>query len=88
MALCINKDKPELQCNGKCHLAKQLEEQKESSSDSSARIALEQYPIGFVYILKLPKTINTPYKKEDLPTYYNLYSYRYSKSVFHPPSVV
>ena len=24
--LCINKDKPQLKCNGKCHLAKELKE--------------------------------------------------------------
>lgn len=25
MEFCVNKNKPELQCNGKCHLAKQLD---------------------------------------------------------------
>lgn len=28
--LCVNKDKPELQCNGKCHLAKELTRAMES----------------------------------------------------------
>lgn len=27
--LCINRDKPEMHCNGKCHLAKQLKAQEE-----------------------------------------------------------
>jgi hypothetical protein len=34
---CVNKDKPALQCNGKCHLAKQL--RKSSSSESKAPAA-------------------------------------------------
>ncbi|MEN9488966.1 MAG: hypothetical protein RL494_1231 [Bacteroidota bacterium] len=35
--LCVNKDKPKLQCNGKCHLMKELakasENEKPISSD-------------------------------------------------------
>lgn len=29
---CINKDKPKLHCNGKCHLAKELKSQEEKES--------------------------------------------------------
>ena len=39
---CVNKDKPELQCNGKCHLAKQLQlnDNLNSGEESSNRIAI------------------------------------------------
>ncbi|WP_179319546.1 hypothetical protein [Winogradskyella helgolandensis] len=30
---CINKNKPELQCNGKCHLSKELQETENSDSE-------------------------------------------------------
>ena len=33
--LCINKDKPEMGCNGKCHLNKQLKKKAESSQPTS-----------------------------------------------------
>ncbi len=33
--LCINKDKPELQCNGKCHLAKQIKQQEEKENNGN-----------------------------------------------------
>ena len=36
--LCINKDKPELQCNGKCHLAKELN--KTESKDQNSPITV------------------------------------------------
>jgi len=36
--LCINRDKPQLQCNGKCHLAKQLR-----AADAAER---QQQPVG------------------------------------------
>lgn len=42
---CINKDKPVMQCNGKCHLAQQLEQTDQESdtpfSSPSARYNLE-----------------------------------------------
>lgn len=41
--LCINKDKKEMQCEGKCHLKKQLkkEEKKESTPAGSSKTKLE-----------------------------------------------
>lgn len=36
--LCENKAKPELQCNGKCHLAKEINISKEQSTDSKLPI--------------------------------------------------
>jgi hypothetical protein len=36
--LCINRDKPQLQCNGKCHLAKQLK-----AADAAEQ---PQHPLG------------------------------------------
>lgn len=34
--LCENKDKPELECHGKCHLAKQLEKESETNTTSTS----------------------------------------------------
>ncbi|MFD2726099.1 hypothetical protein [Hyunsoonleella rubra] len=87
--LCINKDKPKLQCNGKCYLAKQLEKQQEQEPFSSLSISLENYPIGFVEILNIDVSIgiaqsekptNTPYQK--------LYYFDYNYSAFQPPDIV
>lgn len=35
--LCINQDKPELECNGKCHLKKSLKEQTNEEQSKSAK---------------------------------------------------
>lgn len=32
-AFCVNKDKPEVLCNGKCYLAKQLEDERSKSEN-------------------------------------------------------
>ena len=82
--LCINKEKPEMQCNGKCHLYKEVEKQQEETP-VSLEISLKEYPIGFVKILKLqPKKGITSNSKEN-HSYSKNYNYLFSEVVFHPP---
>ncbi len=38
---CVNKTKPEMQCNGKCHLKKELKESEESASKNP--VSLKQF---------------------------------------------
>ncbi len=86
--LCINKDKPELQCNGKCHLVKEIEKQQKNDANALA-ISIENYPIGFVNILKV-KALNsfTSLKKHTSTPYQKLYSFNYNYSAFQPPDLV
>jgi hypothetical protein len=84
--LCINNDKPELQCNGKCHLVKQIEKQQENEPNA-LRVSLENYPIGFVNILNIYKKACITSKKEHPFFYKNLYNFNIKKSVFQPPAV-
>lgn len=83
--LCINKDKPELQCNGKCQLMQKLEKQQDDDF-KSLRIVQEDYPIGFVELLKITsqKIISV---KEEVFSGANNYSYLFIISVFHPPTI-
>jgi hypothetical protein len=85
--LCVNKDKPELQCNGKCHLVKEIEKQQESNPLSSLSISLENYPIGFVTILNTPLNNSFTLKKEHAFFYKNFYNLNVKSSAFHPPIV-
>lgn len=90
--LCINKDKPKLQCNGKCHLMKELakasDAEKPLSSDKKGNA-----PILDVLILEeiksfeiVPVCFGT---KEKINAYYsNLYVHLNSASVFHPPTFI
>ena len=86
--LCINKDKPKLQCNGKCHLVKELEKQQKNEP-KGLRVLLENYPIGFVIIYQiealnsfatLKRLTSIPYKK--------LYHFDYNDSAYQPPDIV
>lgn len=90
---CVNKNKPAMHCNGKCHLNKQLEkveeqrsEQKSPLTNASEIFKLELLPF---------------YLGKGLPTQFNLYSQcllkpyntylnpfylsQYPASTFHPP---
>lgn len=40
--LCINKDKPQLHCDGKCYLGKQLKTTEEGAKNSAAKIQKEK----------------------------------------------
>ena len=85
--LCINKDKPELNCNGKCQLMKELKQQEEDDF-KSLRISMDEYPIGFITLLKIQslKPIDK-YIINHSFFYSDNYSYLNGKSVFHPPTV-
>lgn len=86
--LCINKDKPKLQCNGKCHLVKEIKKQKENDSNTLV-ISLENYPIGFVKIYKVEALNSFTYLKKHTNTHYQiLYRFNYNYSAFQPPDLV
>lgn len=83
--LCINKDKPKLQCNGKCYLVKEIEKQQESESNS-LRISLENYPIGFVRIFKIkPFHSFIVSKNNETISTLKLYHFEYNYRAFQPP---
>ncbi len=86
--LCINKDKPKLQCNGKCHLVKELEKQQKNEP-KGLRVLLENYPIGFVIIYQI-QALNsfTTLKRLTSIPYKKLYHFDYNDSAYQPPDVV
>ena len=85
--LCINKDKPELSCNGKCQLMEKLEKQQDEDY-KSIRILIEEYPIGFVEVLEVVSNLNMhSYQEKANYGYLSNYSYLFLDSVFHPPAV-
>ncbi len=84
--LCINKEKPELECNGKCHLVKELEKQQGNDS-SSLRVSLENYPIGFVNILEIEKQQEHTNTITHIFLYNKLYYFSFTNSEFQPPDL-
>ncbi len=84
--LCVNKDKPMLNCNGKCFLSAQLAKENEEKKQNLPAINLQEYPIGFIVILNIPfrKQIILP---DNFFSYINLYKPLFFQHIFHPPSL-
>jgi len=85
--ICTNKEKPELDCNGRCHLEKQLE-QSEDEKSSKEKIIVKK-----VFELIIPNNfLNT--QRPDLKPWVNdyliynqIYTSPYFYDIFHPPRI-
>lgn len=90
--LCINKDKPEMQCNGKCHLMQEMAKTSEKElplTPSKKHVVTETEVLfyqelesfafdGFFNESRLHITSN----------YVNFYQLLKSSGTFHPPSFI
>ncbi|SDX49030.1 hypothetical protein SAMN05444411_10651 [Lutibacter oricola] len=89
--LCENRDKPFLDCNGKCYLQKQLDKNdfKNSHDHNSTipSISLEDYPVSPVDFFKY-----TIFNFVEVPTsnyvYVNYASQNVYNSLLKPPQVI
>lgn len=90
--LCENKEKPELECNGKCHLKKELAKASESEKPISqdkkdnSKSEIEVLYCQIVNVL-LPKQIYFQNKTFNGDHYANFYFHTAYNSIFHPPIV-
>lgn len=50
--LCENRDRPQLNCNGKCYLAKKLKQQQEKK-DKETTERVDNMPVAQLFFLKL-----------------------------------
>jgi hypothetical protein len=85
--LCINRDKPKMQCDGKCYLSKQIQQQEkqDQQTNNSKR---EKFELQFFF---LPANITmASYSTVTNKLYKELNSIAlpdYPHAVFHPPSI-
>lgn len=90
--LCINKDKPKLECNGQCHLMKQAAKNAESDGPISTNKKLSTQEIVFVFFEEFTTQRILPlyfHKTEKANSFYsNLYTYRLSSFLFRPPTII
>jgi hypothetical protein len=90
--LCENKAKPKLQCNGKCHLMKELakaaENEKPISSDKKGYSPMQE--VLFINEISSFRIVACSCSKQEKnkSTYLDLYSYLKTNSVFHPPTYI
>lgn len=87
--LCENKEKPKLQCNGKCHLMKELAKASDESQQKSSDKKQNIKTVGELFfedfnVFNFEKSF-VEVEQQDTASYLNLYSYLNSSLVFHPP---
>lgn len=85
--LCVNKDKPQLQCHGQCHLSKEVkkaEKQQQNSVEKSSVLLLacpfvdEKDFLSFDIQLFIDKQIHKV-------LYLDIFVDSYINKIFHPP---
>lgn len=84
-AFCVNKDKPALKCNGKCHLKKIT---KTDHEEKNKPIQLIDFKDILLYNEKNESLHLNKYTFQNKTSFHysNLYNYKLSKTCFHPPN--
>jgi hypothetical protein len=85
--LCINKDKPELECNGKCHLKKVIQSQDKEQNTPKSVIDFKELTLFSETIKPVVNNQDEYIKKQSPTSYQNLYSYNAINDCFHPPRI-
>ncbi len=90
--LCINKDKPKMHCNGKCHLMQELAKASDAEKPISWDKKGTSQIIELLFFEEIKsfriKPIYFGTKEKINKSYSNLYFYLNSSSVFHPPTFI
>lgn len=88
--LCENKDIVEMQCNGKCHLKKELVKASDTENGTE-----KNNSVTFEHTLVFFKDTSIHYefsflkdqKSKINASYNDIYKYHFINSIFHPPLV-
>lgn len=83
---CVNKNKPQLNCNGKCQVMNQIRKQQNSKPVSAAAKEKEQQPL-FLNEYFITEIISPFLRLKDHGMQYFFTMQQYLSSFFHPPSI-
>ena len=89
--LCENKAKPELHCNGKCQLMKELAKASENEKPASQKkLGFAEAEVLFCKELQVFSIVAQPalISKKVKVQYCNLYTYTGVSLFYHPPAIV
>ena len=89
--LCVNKDKPKMQCNGKCHLMQELAKSSENEKPiSDKKIITPEFEVLFFQEIKSIKICNFFFKNQEKENdnYSNLYTFLKNSAFFRPPNFI
>lgn len=85
-AYCVNKEKPQLKCNGQCHLAKQLTNVDPVQSEQPAQINYIPQIQLFYQEIEQP-IVEQEFNSLASENFSLFYSFQPFSKVYHPPQV-
>jgi len=89
--LCENKAKPQMKCNGKCHLMKELAKASTAENPTSSDKKASHLEFETLFIQKLTSFELTHFNffipKEINAKYSNFYFHQRIQTAFHPPTI-
>ena len=87
--LCENKDKPEMHCNGKCHLKKQIKKANsapvQQQQEPQAPPPLKSDPVITVLFLSKQQSFYAQKCRKIIVPYLINYQFILITDIFHPP---
>jgi len=83
--LCENRNKIDLECNGKCYMNEQLSKATKKSNKEN-RIKLEKFP-ELYSLVELPTLCKYSQFKIVISYLSNLHSSDFRNDIFHPPTI-
>ena len=86
---CINKDKPEMACDGKCYLKDKLEkvDDSENNQNKSSNPNNQQTKEEYLITSNIHLDFKLLTQKKNYFWLNNLYHFKFSPRYFHPPQV-
>jgi hypothetical protein len=84
--LCINRDKPEMKCDGKCHLKSQFRQQEEREQKGPLNLKEISETVLFFAsaLIELPSPATRQFKL-NYPPYWSAIASELAPAIFHPP---
>lgn len=83
---CVNQDKPEMECNGKCELSKLTKDSTSKGKPSQLDFLQEQVLLFFNPVQHL-EVFQFSQEQETAMAYLNNYKYQHFPRITHPPSL-
>lgn len=85
--LCVNRDKPDLECNGKCHLKKELANASDTKTEKNkVNFASAELQVMYYQALDAISTIFFhPFSVKNDKAIANLYFFSFTNLLFRPP---
>lgn len=87
---CVNTERPELMCNGKCYLSDQLEDSFSTDQDGNKQISPKLNSAdGFVLMIEKEENISLPITQKRRTIFHTVFHFSDShiRQVWQPPTL-